>query len=262
VAAYQDSETLARQQVTAGRDAYVARGDIHLHFESSAESRAAPATAAPGTAPTAEAAWITLAHELESRLDLDDWNYHIGGLLRTFPGMRSSSNARLHDIARWLQGRVFPENQEELRRVFVVLPRIIVDLLDVFGEHYEVPLPEQDDPWLRTAQFYKLNRDNPDASRQYDDHVDLISDLALELTRVVNWFCDTVRRDLDRMFRLQHGAVQVEGGPFPPNGDTSWFLPKYSAAELSDAAGPYVTIDDFMTKRHARDLSFKPDSSR
>lgn len=264
----QDGMVPASQHVNAGRDAYVAGGDIHVHLPPATESDArdgqlretAPSVAEPPRGSAEDAAWIALSHELESRLDLDHWNYHIGGMLRTFPEIRRSSNKRLHDTARWLQARVFPGDYEELQRVFRVLPRIIVDLLGVFGEHYGVLLPDQDDPWLRTEQFYKLDRGNPDAEMQYHDHINLVSDLALELTRAANWFCATVRRDLDPAFRLQHGAVLVEGGPYEPEGDTRWFRPEYSPAELSTAADPYVTLDDFMSNRHTRDLHAEPTS--
>jgi hypothetical protein len=257
------------QDVNAGRDAYIAGRDIHVHLPPAAElvsrdeqlvRRAATSVAEPAGVSAEDAAWTALAHELESRLDLDCWNYHIGGLLRTFPKMRRSSNERLHDTARWLQGRVFPRNQEELQRIFGVLPKVIVDLLGVFGEHYEVPLPDQDDPWLRTEQFYKVDRGNPDAERRYHDHVNLLSDLALELTRAVNWFCATVLRDLDPAFRLQQGAALVEGGPFESDGDTRWFRPEYSPEELSAAADPYTTLDDFMSNRYARDFHTEPTS--
>ena len=119
---------------------------------------------------------------------------------------------------------------------------------------------DQGDPWLRTEQFYKLDRRNPGAERQYRDHVNLVSDLALELTRAANWFRATVRHDLDPAFRLQQGASLVEGGPFEPDGDTTWFRPEYSLAELSAAGGPYVTLDDFMSTRYSRDFHAEPAS--
>ncbi len=262
---------MSASHVNADRDAFVAGRDIHVHLPPAAESggrdeqllrQAALSVAEPASVSAEDAAWIALSHQLESRLDLDHWNYHIGGLLRTFPEMHRSSNERLHDTGRWLQGRVFPGNHEELQRVFAILSKVIVDLLGVFGEHYGVPLPDQDDPWLRTEQFYKLDRGNPDAERQYHDHINLVSDLALELTRAANWFCATVRQYLDPKFRLQQGAVQVEGGPFEPDGDTRWFRPEYSPAEVSAAAGPYVTLDDFMSNRHARDFRTEPTSQQ
>lgn len=267
----QDGEMPGGQDVNAGRDAYIAGRDMHVHLPPATEPvsrdeqllrQAATSVAEPPGASAEDAVWIDLSHELESRLDLDYWNYHIGGLLRTFPKMRRSSNERLHHTARWLQGRVFPGNHKELQRIFAILPKVIIDLLAVFGEHYEVPLPDQDDPWLRTEQFYKLDRGNPNAERRYHDHVNLLSDLALELTRAVNWFCATVRRDLDPTFRLQQGAVLVEGGPFEPDGDTRWFRPEYSPAELSAAVDPYITLDDFMSNRYARDLHTEPTSQQ
>ena len=199
------------------------------------------------------ARWIALIHELESRLDLDSWDYRVGGLLRSSMGMRSSSNARLYDLVRWLQGRIFPDNQEELRRALGALSKVTIDLLETFDRRCEAPRPEQEDPWLHTAKFYKLDRSNLDAVEQYERHVNLISDLTLELTRIVNWLCDIVRRDLDPMFRFQQGAVQVEGGPFS-DGDTRWFRPEYSSAELSATTDPYGSLDDFMTTRYTRDL--------
>ena len=200
--------------------------------------------------------WSLLIDELILRLDLENWDYHVGGLMRSSTGMHSSSKARLLALAIWLNGRILLDDQLELRRILSTLLNVIGDLIDTFDQHCEEVNPDQDDPWFRTAKFYKIGGWSSNRTAEvelYEAHINLLSDLALELTRVVNWLCDFVRREFNPMFRFEQGAIQVEGGPFQ-GADTRWFRPEYSSDDLSRPGGPYGSLEDFKTERFSRDF--------
>ena len=200
--------------------------------------------------------WSLLIDELLLRLDLENWDDHVGGLLRSSKGMHSSSRARLLKLAIWLNSRILPDGQPELKHILSTLQKVIVDLLDTFDIHCEEANPEQRGPWLRTAPFYKMGgwRPSRDAEVElYNAHINLLSDMALELTRVVNWLCGYVRREFNPMFQFEQGAIQIEGGPFS-DGDVRWFRPEYSFDELSGPSGPYESLESFKMERYARDF--------
>jgi hypothetical protein len=200
--------------------------------------------------------WPLLVNQLLSRLDLGNWDDHVGGLLRASTGMHSSSKSRMLRLAIWLNGRILPNGQPELRRILLTLQKVIADLVNTFELHCEEVNPEQDDPWLRTAKFYKTGGWRPSRSAEselYEAHIDLLSDLALELTRVVNWLCDFVRREFDPVFRFEQGAIQLNGGPYP-DADDKWFRTEYSQDEMAEPSGPYESLEDFLTRRFSRDV--------
>lgn len=200
--------------------------------------------------------WPLLINQLVSRLDLGNWNYHVGGLLRSSAGMRSSSKDLLLGLSIWLNGRILPVGQPELSRILSTLQKVTMDLLETFDLYLEEVDPGQDDPWLRTAKFYKIGGWRPsrsDEAELYDAHINLLSDLALELTRVVNWLCDCVRREFNPMFGFEQGVIQISGGPYMDAGDR-WFRPEYSSEEMSSQDAPYETLEDFKSRRFSRDF--------
>ena len=200
--------------------------------------------------------WRLLVNQLIQRLDLENWDNHVGGLLRSSTGMHSSSKALLLNLAIWLNGRVLPDGQPELRLILSTLQKVITDLLDTFDLHCEEANPGHDDPWLRTVMFYKVGGWRPSSSieaEHYAEHINLLSDLALELTRAVNWLCDSVRREFDPRFRFEQGALQLNGGPYE-DADDRWFRPEYSPEEISRPSGPYESLEDFKIRRFSRDF--------
>ena len=218
-------------------------------------TRTAQAPHIPEIAISAQGPWPLLINELVSHLDLDHWDHHVGGLLRPSLWMRSSSRDRLLRLTIWLNGRILPDGQPELKRVLATLQKVMIDLLNEFDLHSEVVGPEQDDPWLRTAQFYKTygsHADRTATAEDYGVHINLLSDLALELTRAANWLCDVVQREFDPMFRFQQGALQLNGGPYP-DADYRWLRPEYSPDDMSSQILPYESLEDFKTRRFSRD---------
>lgn len=83
--------------------------------------------------------------------------------------------------------------------------------------------------------------------------MDLVQDLALELTRAANYVCDAIRAHLVPTFRLKEGVLLIQGGPY--SGLTyKTYRTEYQKAERT--ARPYPGLDAFLTVRLTRDFGF------
>ncbi len=221
-------------------------------------------TPAETGAPVASHAWAIVIEQLEEKLRLDGWDARFGLLIRYPHRIRMSVIDELFDLTHWLQARILPASlPASFAQIMSALQGVLVDLLVQLRLHLhpEMTLPDGDtlmkiDAWHK----HKGRGFNPRYQQEAEDHqryVDLIIDLTFELTRLANWFADEVRTHSNPTYRLEEGAVQIEGGPFE-DGDTRVFRPEFSAGERSAPSGPYVGLHDFRRRRYARDFHTKP----
>jgi len=106
-----------------------------------------------------------------------------------------------------------------------------------------------------TRKFYQHAFNSEDYNRQSDAfnfHVDLVQDLALELTRAANYVCETVRTTVLASYRLENGVLTVESGPHQ---DLGFYRhrPEYRDGEK---AALYPGIATFLETRTTRDEHF------
>ncbi|WP_299561874.1 hypothetical protein [uncultured Sulfitobacter sp.] len=131
---------------------------------------------------------------------------------------------------------------------------MLSDLQEVLHKHLE---PRRNDGELTTRKFYQIEEWDPPLysklAAQYDFHVDIVSDLLLELTRAANLICDEVRQHLSHNFRLLDGNAVVQRGP---DQELRWveFVPRYSQKEASEPT-PYPGLLIFYSDRENRDWS-------
>lgn len=197
-------------------------------------------------------AWAGLVDGLTDVLDLPFWSDHFSGFLSPHQGLRQSSLKRLYDAGAWLNARIFPTGHGGLKLAFLTVGNVIGDLVDTFEIYADAQESTGDDPYIFTGKFYKYGGwPNPNYHvdvEKYGRHVDLVADLALELCRAMNWLCDIVRAELDPLFLVETGALQLLGGPFE-DGHTRWLRPEYSEAALEASAPPYADLERFSTER-------------
>lgn len=202
-----------------------------------------------------DAAWGSLVDEFVERIDLARWELRMSGLVSTVYGAHLSTLDALQEVGVWLNGRVYPQTHSRLRRAFDTFQAVSIDFYDVFSLHADQNQLPAEDPWVVTLKFYKNRYPNPNYSQdleRFTEHVNLVCDLAMELTRAANWICDQVRDGLDPTFFLDIGALQVEGGPYS-DGRTRWWRPEYSTAER-EMASPYASLETFKKQRYERDV--------
>lgn len=155
-------------------------------------------------------------------------------------------------LRRWLLTRIWPGRYTGLEVAFQNFQRVLQD----FHETLRSRLDDRSrGNLLFTKKFYQIDEWDEiryrRLSSQYDFHVDLVSDLMIELTRAANFVCDEIRKDLSYSYRLKDGHLSVERGP-DENLQYLEFIPRYSRDELS-LAMPYLGLKQFYTDREKRD---------
>jgi hypothetical protein len=185
---------------------------------------------------------------------LDDWDSWTSSLVSSGqPSLRADMNDALDDIRRWLLSRIWPGRYRRLEDAFTNFRHVAEDLCRTFHEH---ACRLSDWHW-DTEKFYQIERWDPelyfDLLSQFEEHVGLVEDLAVELTRAANYICDMVRLEFMPSFRLKEGVVLIQAGPFI---DLSFktYRVEYRGDERTET--PYPGLDKFKVARFSRDVYF------
>ena len=169
------------------------------------------------------------------------------------PSLEGERDAGLKRLVDYLYSRVYPSRHSEVCRALENFMVVLNDFRRVFHQHSE-PFGKD----YITSKFYRIpGRYLDDAEysrvgREFDFHVDLVQDLALELTRAGNYVCETVRRHLLRSYRLVEGLLVVESGPHEDLGYRR-HRPQYRDTEKGNL---YPGFEQFLETRTTRDLHF------
>jgi hypothetical protein len=172
------------------------------------------------------------------------------------PSLDSQMDQDLAELCRWTIKRIWPGRYIALEAAIQNFALVAEDFRTVFHKHAEKPYPNVDTLWTR--KFYRINEWNPDLYhrllRQYEYHVELVQDLALELTRAGNLVCDQVRTHVLASYRLVDGRLSIESGPYE---DLTWkeFVVEYNGDERA-AVPPYPGLEAFLIGRVRRDMHF------
>ncbi len=192
--------------------------------------------------------------EWAKRVRLDDWSSWASDLL--FGGQPSISVemlGHLDEVRSWLLSRPWPHRYEHLEAAFANFRHVAQDLCLTFNQHAE----RWGDDYWQTRKFYKIDDWDPERyaklGKAFDEHVDLVCDLALELTRAANYVSDMVRRDLIPNYRVSEGLALIRSGPHM---DLSYktYRAEYRGEERE--LSPYPGLDAFRTVRFERDFNF------
>lgn len=192
--------------------------------------------------------WMRLAH-LNEWTDWSSWVLGSGQ-----PRIWVKVDKDLTSMRSWLLGRIWPGRYETLEHAFENFRLVLQDFQEVLHKHLE-PLGSEDIHCTR--KFYQIDRWDPPVyeklAAQYEFHVDIVSDLMLELTRAVNLICDEVRMHISHNFRLQEGNVTVLRGP---DMELCWveFVPGYSLEQAASSV-QYPGLTLFYDDRRNRDWS-------
>ncbi len=191
--------------------------------------------------------------EWARRSHLDEWTAWSSFVLGSGqPRILAEVDEDLGELRRWLLGRVWPGLYPDLEQAFRNFARVLQDFHETLRSHLERGTGA---PMLFTAKFYQIPEWDPPRyarlSKQYDFHVDLVSDLMLELTRAANLVCDQVRRNIAHNYRLADGHLIVQRGP---DINFSWVecVTRYSAEEAL-LERPYPDLESFYDARSERD---------
>lgn len=190
--------------------------------------------------------WARLAH-------LDTWKGWSSFVLGSGqPRIHADVDRDLEALRDWLISRIWPGRYPTLETAFHNFHRVLQDFQETLRSRLEDRSARE---MLFTRKFYQIEDWDPPLyarlSAQYDFHVDLVSDLMVELTRAGNLVCDEVRRHISHSYRLVEGNLVVMRGP---DMNLQWvqFAPRYSPEEAAKDL-PYPGLEQFYDERGARD---------
>jgi len=195
--------------------------------------------------------YAAIVEEWEERAAVGEWknwtSFVFGG---GQPHIYRDRFEALEELRQWLFTRIWPKRYSELEEAFSIFRRVLSDFCNEFNRHVESH--ERDILWTR--KFYQIDEWNEERyarlHREYQNHVGLVEDLMLELTRAANLVCDRVREHLIPNYRFAEGALTVERGP---GLDLKFceIRPEYSLDQRS--VDPYLNLANFRLVRNERD---------
>lgn len=179
---------------------------------------------------------------------LHRWHDLTDGLaIATGPGIPNWGWNALVDTDAYLRSVVWPGGLPDLERAFTNFSEVLADLINVFDDGQ--PDAQLDGRWLRlTAPRHPRSEDD---WQRFARNRDLVTNLALELTRATNRVCDVARTRVDPQFRLVEGHAAVTFQDDSPK------FPQYRPAEL---AVLYPGLNGFAAVLPGRDLRVLPGS--
>jgi len=198
--------------------------------------------------------YMGIVEEWADRICLGDWLVWASDLLfGGQPAIRVEMLDRLEQVRPWLLSRPWPHRYENLEMAFENFRCVAQDFCSTFNRHAEI---WGGDYW-QTSKFYKIDHWNEvlyaKLSQSFDEHVSLVSDLTLELTRAANYVSEMVRRELMPNYRLSEGLALVRSGPHM---DLSYVTYRLEYREADSARPPYPGLEEFLEARRGRDLHF------
>lgn len=198
--------------------------------------------------------YASYVEEWERAVALDEWNGWGSSVLSGGqPSIREERKIALEEVRTWLLSRVWPGRYPELESAFYNFRHVAQDFCLVFERHMERVWGHS----LQVRKFYKIERWDPELyhrlGREYEEHVSLVEDLFLELTRATNYVCDMVRKNLMHSYRMKEGVLLVTSGPY---GALQYITHRVEYRGDERHANPYKGLQDFSKDRFSRDYSF------
>lgn len=155
--------------------------------------------------------WIELA-EINNWQNWTSFVYGSGQ-----PQMSVEQYNKLKELNEYILSRVWPKRYDKIEFAFNNFRIVLNDFINVFSV-YKEKMGDDEDPWYNTEKFYKRLREwdekrYVELSNEFDFHVDLVQDLACELTRAANYLCDQIRKNISSSFRIKEGVLLIVTGP-------------------------------------------------
>ena len=202
--------------------------------------------------------YMAIAQMWAELAGLDDWdNFTYLVIAGDSPTVKAERWPRLESLHDWLFKRVYPDRYVELNNAFENFRRVLHDFIRVFSDH--MATPEDGEKYVQTRKFYKIDAWNEELYaklvNQYDEHLNLLSDFAVELTRAANYICDLMRKHVYRGFRIKEGLLVAQTGTWMDGVDRTVRV-AYKPEERTGF--PYPGREKFMTVRCQRDFFYGP----
>ncbi len=202
-----------------------------------------------------EELYAAYVEEWERRVDLANWVDWTSTLFaHGHPQLSVKKIGELQKLHEWIFRRNWPGRHVELEAAFNNFSRILKDLLNTLIRHGE-EIGSSDDRWIHVDKVYhRLERWDPVTHallvRQFLFVVDLVEDLALELTRAANLLCDQIRADILHSYHLAEGRLIVRNADLMRS---EILKPVYASGTSPSTA--YQGLEWFMMARESQEIS-------
>lgn len=151
----------------------------------------------------------TIVTPWSEMIDINNWNSWTYGLLSSGqPTLSSEKLEQLNKTIKYLMGRIWDENFDEVNKAFINFLSVLQDLYLSFTQR-----ASEEFGTMVFQKFYKNASDYEQAHKQYEFEVYLIEDLVIELTRAANYICDQVRKYIEPEFMIKNGYLLITSGP-------------------------------------------------
>jgi hypothetical protein len=203
--------------------------------------------------------YMQIAEMWSALAGLDDWaNFTYSILSGDPPTVNEAHFSRLNDLQVKLLQCVYPQRYQQLNKAFHTFRVVLHDFLNVFNLHAELPSEGISD--LRTRRFYRNSLQNRDLYnrqlQEYLEHVNLLCDLAVELTRAANFVCESLRTFVYQGYRVSDGWLLCQTGP-GIDGQSLRVQVRYTPDEQQQDS-PYPGLERFTLVRTQRGFHYGP----
>lgn len=202
--------------------------------------------------------YTSIIDRWEKDCELDGWEAWSSWILSGGgPEMSKELDASLFEFRRWIFCRVWPGRYPSLEQAFQNFLFVLIDFQETFRKFVD---EDRVAYALKTKKFYKIDKWDEELYnrllRDYEDHIDLVADLMLELSRAANHICDEVREHLLTSYRLKEGRIVVHSS-YNSDFKQHWTIPLYTKQQL-ESERPYLGLVTFKYERKQRDCFFAP----
>ena len=196
--------------------------------------------------------WMLIIQKWCEYIDIDNWEVWTSYLLGSgLPRLRVDRADKLDELRQWILRRVWPKGCDEVRESLLNFYAVLNDFINLFHEHSE----NKGTVYL-TDKFYHINQWDTELYDklllEFRNHVNLVNDMVLEMTRAANYVCDMVRQYIAPEFRIKEGMLVVVTGP---NMELAYdtLRPEYRGEDRKTHA-PYKGLEQFKKDRYNRDF--------
>ncbi|MCX5258614.1 hypothetical protein OOK27_31555 [Streptomyces canus] len=188
---------------------------------------------------------LAMVETWAKKANLSEWESLTWKLNVPIPRLSQSVIDLLTEQAEWAMTRNWPLHYPELRRAFANYSTVLRDTVNHIRRSME-PLERREEVWeiYREHKHRIMSQAEYDASlRDMQYRIDLLCELSWELTKAANFVCDSVRLEIDPLFRFDEGVLphRVGDGIFVNN----FTREEYGRSEL-DRYNTLYNLDIFF----------------
>lgn len=196
--------------------------------------------------------WMRIIEKWCDYIEIDNWDVWTSYLLGSgLQRLNVDMATKLDELSQWFLRRIWPDGHDELRETLLNFYEVLNDFIILFHEH-----SENNGTFYFTEKFYHIKPRDTELYHklllEFRNHVNLVSDMVLEMTRAANYICDMVRQYITPGFRKEEGMIIVVTGP---NMEFTYdtLRPEYREEDRKIYT-PYNGLEQFKKDRYNRDF--------